>query len=291
MQVKNFAMSRLSNSFHASFHHAVVTQVSEVGDSPLGLYDGFCAQYLASVNKEQDIVNRTLGSAKTETLRAADELRDRYFRAVRNVLRNTKNASSDSIRDLYDVINKKLIKPYPGSMTNEGDHQESSHIRGFIYDVRQFLTAEQINKLGIKEDLEAMEAANEEFEAIYLERVEEQVQNPAGFGLECRKEVDAHWARLVRTLDYYANEGDNPDSGIKSIATTAKSALELLNKHIASVMRSVNASGSQGENSGSDNGNSGTGTGSTEKPTEKPTTDKPIDKPLDNGDSGYNGDL
>lgn len=295
VQVIPFSVSKLSNAFHASFMHAIVSLISEAGDSPLGLPDGFCAKYLEAIAKEQDIVNRTFGSPLTESLREQDALRDNYFRAVRNVFKNLRYVSDPSLKALYEVVNKKLIKPYPINIVEESDHKSSSHLRGFAFDVRQFLSAEQINKLGIKNDLEAMEEANEQFETLYLERVNEQTKNPAGLALECRAEVDLLFHQLVNTLNYYCNEDNNPEASIKSIALSARPVLDLVNLHITTVRRSIKSSnpgkGGTGT-SGSGTGTSGTNTG-TSKPTDKPTADKPIDKPINTGgtDSGYNGDL
>jgi len=284
MKVSNFYMGRLTNAFHASFHHVIVTQLEEVGDSSIGLPTGFNNQYKAAVQTEQDIVNRTLGSAKTDELNAQDDLRDKYFRAVRNVLKNVKNSSNENISSLYDVIYKKLIKPYPGTILKESDHTESSHLRGFIFDVKQYLTTSQIASLGITADLEALQTANEAFEAAYLERVDEYVKNPAGYGEKCREEVDKYWAQLVRTLNFYANETGNSDNTIKMIAEEAADYMANLNKHISEFLKSVAASGTRGEseNSGS-NGNTGSqDNGNSGSSTEKPSTNT-------GGNSGTSG--
>jgi len=286
-------MGRLTNAFHASFHHVIVSQISEIGDISLGLPSGFANNYLTAVQTEQDIVNRTMGSAKTEALREQDELRDKYFRSVRNALRNARYSSDASIADLYDLIYKKLIKPYPSSIVSESDHTESSHLRGFVVDIKKYLSETQQEKLGIKNDMAAMETANEAFETIYLERVDEYVQNPAGYGAMCREAVDKFWNQLVRTLNFYANETGNSDGSIKMIAEEAANYVENLNKHISEFLKSVAASGNTGSkentgtstekpgtstekpsgntntggNSGTSGGNSGTSGGSTEKPS------------------------
>jgi len=276
-QIKDFAMSRLTNAFHASFHHAIVSQIIETGEASLGLSTGFGNAYKQAVDTEQDIVNRTLGSAKTDALRAQDTLRDNYFRAVRNVLKNAKYSSVADITALYDTIYKKLLKPYPSSILAEGDHEESSHLRGFIVDVKQYLTSAEINKLGIAADLAALETANEAFETTYLERNDEYVQNPAGYGAQCREEVDKYWGKLVHTLNYYANETDNADGTVKMVAEETSTFVDNINKHIELFLRSVKASTPKGENDANggstgsqDSGNSGT-SGNSGSSTEKPS--------------------
>jgi len=243
--INDFAMAQLTNAYHAAFHHVVTTQVDEIGDENLGLPAGFNTKYKNAVKAEQDIVNRTLGSANTDLIRAQDDLRDTYFRAVRNALRNAKNSSNAQIKAMYDNIYKKLIKPYPASIADEGDHTESSHIRGFIYDVKQFLTESQRTTLGITADLAALETANEAFENHYLTRVDEYTQNPAGYTTECRAKVDALWLQLVRTVNYYANEMSNPDEDIQAVAMNVSSYAQNLNQHISEFQKSVAASGSR----------------------------------------------
>jgi len=242
ISINDFGMSRLSNAYHAAFHHVVNTQVDEIGDENLGLPAGFNVKYKNAVKAEQVIVNRTMGSANTDLIRAQDALRDTYFRAVRNALRNAKYSSSAQVKALYDTIYKKLLKPYPASIVSEGDHTESSHIRGFIYDVKQFLTESQRTLLGISTDLAALETANEAFESMYLTRVDEYTQNPTGYTAECRAKVDGYWAQLVRTINYYANEMSNPDEDIQAVAMNVASYAENLNQHIAEFLKSVEAS-------------------------------------------------
>jgi len=243
--INDFAMAKLSNAFHAAFHHVVTTQVEEIGDENLGLPAGFNTKYKNAVKVEQDIVNRTLGSANTDLLNAQDTLRDNYFRSVRNTLRNTKFSSNSSTQALYDLIYKKLLKPYPSKIAKENAHSESSHIRGFIYDVKQFLTESQRTQLGITADLAALETANEAYESLYLTRVDEYVQNPAGYTDECRAKVDALWLQLVRTINYYANEMSNPDEDIQAVAMNVSSYAENLNQHINEFLKSVASSGSR----------------------------------------------
>jgi len=257
--INDFSMARLTNAYHAAFHHVVTTQVEEIGDENLGLPAGFNTKYKNAVKAEQDIVNRTLSSPNTDLLRVQDNLRDTYFRAVRNALRNAKFSSNAQIKAMYDTIYKKLIKPYPAKIAKEGDHNESSHIRGFIYDVKQFLTESQRTTLGISADLTALETANEAFENLYLTRVDEYVQNPAGYTAECRAKVDNLWNQLVRTLNYYANEMSNPDEDIQAVAMNVASYAENLNGHIAEFLKSVAASGSR-KASASANENSGDAT-------------------------------
>jgi len=241
-KVNDFSQPKLTNAYHAAFHHIVTTQIEAIGDENLGLPAGFNTKYKNAVKAEQDIVNRTQSSPNTDLIRAQDEIRDNYFRAVRNGLRIAKYSSNAQIKALYDTIYKKLLKPYPASITTEGEHTESSHIRGFVYDVKQFLTESQRSLLGITADLAALDTANEAFENLYLTRVDEYVQNPAGYTAECRAKVDALWSQLVRTLNYYANEMSNPDEDIQAVAMNVAAYVENLNGHIAEFLRSVNAS-------------------------------------------------
>lgn len=283
--VRNFSQEKLSNAFHASFHHIIITQLVEVGDENIGLPAGFTSSYQSTVQAEQDIVNRTYGSANTEALHEQDTLRVNYYRSILNTLANTKYSAVVEVKQLYPLILKKLLKPYPKLYTRQSNFTKSSRIRGLIFDLNQFLTESQRQKIGITAELAAMEAANEAYESIFLNRVDEYVANPAGLTEKCRKNVDEHWEQFVRSLNYYANETANPSSEIAAFATNALAYLDNLNKFIDEFLRSVEAASRNKSRSKDDN---------SEQSSDDNDNDNNEQSSDDNGkdnNSGMGGDL
>lgn len=262
-EIKNSGMQGYANPDYEFVHHGVLKICTETGWESIGLTDAFGTAYESAQSVMTDIVNRTYGSEKTTLMRAQDDIRCEEFRAIRNLLRVSQYSNNESVKALYGTISKKLISVYKASVISEPDQKKTAHLYGFAFDVKKYLTESQIQQLGIKEHLAAMEAANQGFEQQYLSRVDEYVSSPLTDCTEARLKIDECWNKLVRTLNYYANERDNSDADVQLIAVAAQGVVNQINELISQVRRSIKASKSASGSNGSNTTNSGSNTNGT----------------------------
>ena len=206
--IETIAFTRLTNAYHVSFLSNVKADIDKYGAAVLGLdatlYDSFCEH----LETEQDIVNRARASAFTRQLAEHDQTRDNYFRRIYYKLKSAENDSMNEAitPELVATINAHFLSQYPLTVVNEANQVETAKIRGFIKDLRQFLS-ESFTVLQITEDIEILETANDSYEDVYMARIREKSENVVS--TECRANTEAAYMQISYTLAATANMSSN----------------------------------------------------------------------------------
>jgi len=201
--VKTISLTSLTNVYHVSFHSSVSNLVQTFTAAELGLDSNLFEQYKYQIVREQDLVNRTTASDKTVLIRTSDTERCRIFRYVLGTISNMKYSNVPEIVQGAPVAESKILSKYGLSIVKEADQKKTALIRGFVFDVQQFLRG-YITGLGIESALTALTTANESFQTSFLERVDEQATVSMS-SKELRAQTDHSYQKIVVAVNYFAS--------------------------------------------------------------------------------------
>ena len=206
--IETIAFTRLSNAYHVSFLSNVRAGIEKYGAEALGLDPNLYGSFCSFLETEQDIVNRARASIFTKQLAEQDQTRDNYFRRIYYKLKNAENDSMNEAitPEIIATINANFLSQYPLSVTTDANQVETAKIRGFIKDLRQFLS-QNFTVLQISEDVEILETANDKYEEIYMNRIREKSESVVS--AECRANTEAAYMQISYTLAATANMTSN----------------------------------------------------------------------------------
>ena len=179
-------MKKFKHAEHVQLHTNIRNVINTAGAETMGLTQAVFMPYLQAIAKEQDIVYKASGSAFTAEMEKADQERDNCFRRVRRKLEVARYENPESAAyKAADVIEKHLLSQYTGSVPNLPMQEETAVLTGFVQDCRTILTSAQVKAVGIDDDLDELEAANQHFNQIYQERVAEKADSSVATHSSC----------------------------------------------------------------------------------------------------------
>ena len=213
--INKITFSRLSNAYHVSFLSNVKADLVKYGAAVLGLDTNLFENFTDALFEEQDIVNRSRASVYTKQLAEFDKTRDNYFKRIYYKLRTAElDSQNEAItEEIIASINTNFINQYPLSITAEPNQVETAKIRGFIKDLKEYLS-EHFALLGIANDVDILESANDSYEDAYLARIREKTAN---FDTtECRQKAERLYLQITYQLAATANsESDDAETTVK----------------------------------------------------------------------------
>ncbi len=205
--ISTLALTSLKNAEHVQYHANVRNLISNTGLEAIGLNNLVMETYTAAIDKEQDVVNRSMASPYTLEMEEADKKRDLIFRRVRLKLQLCELEEEGSQRNqMAPIVKKNLLNKYPGSVVSLPYQEETANISGLVMDCRTLLTEEQLDALQIQEDLTALETANTLFNQMYQERVSEKAAGNTMPSDKLRAATDEAYSLLLLQINQIAND-------------------------------------------------------------------------------------
>ena len=213
--ISKIYFARLSNAYHVSFLSNVKAGLEKYDALQLGIPVNLYSAFLAALEIEQDIVNRSRASVFTQKLAEFDKTRDNYFKRIYYKLRTAENDSQNAAitPEIIAKINTNFINQYPLSITTEPNQVETAKIRGFIKDLKNYLHDEFV-LLGIASDIDILESANDSYEETYMSRIREKTES--NDTAECRHTAERCYLQITYQLAATANaESEDIDEMMK----------------------------------------------------------------------------
>jgi len=293
--INTFSLSQLNNAEVTAFYINLKKAIENATAEGLGL-TAVNTAFQATLQKLINQVYNTTGSEYTAAMQAADFKRDQIFKRIRLRLQLVEVADdSEDLTAIKDVVVAHLLKQYGSNIPMMPYQEESAIIQGFIHDLNDKLDAEARQTLGISQDVNNLEQANEEFISYYSSRTTEKASGDTGLTLKLRAEMSEHYQQICFTVQYLAN---STDETLADKTTACQSFIGVLNVILADVKRRYNqrisgASTAEGEStsgegeSTSGEGESSTGSGeSTSGSGESSTSGSSSDSGSSSTDSG-----
>ena len=285
--INTFSISKLNNAEVTGFYINVQKAITTGDPTKLGLTE-VLPNFGSTLQKLIDQVYTTTGSEFTAAMLEADVKRDQTYKRIRLRLQMVEVAEdSAAIKAVKDVVKAHLLSKYTSKVPQLPYQEESAILRGFIFDLNDKLGDDGIAALGLADDMNALEEANNAFIAAYNSRATERAEGDTGLTIKLRQEMYALYQQVCFVTQYLANSTETANA---EKATACQGFIAVLNVLLADAKKRYNqrtnngtgdeeGEGGEGHTDSSDStDDSGSGSGSGEGHTE-PT------EPTENGGS------
>ena len=205
---------QLKNAEHVAFFNNVVLELGKFDVSDLGVTAEQLGKFKQAVGMEQDIVLKSQGSMYTKDMQALDEERDRLYRMIRLKMQAVCLASADSPLATYKApLEKYILGKYSTDIVALPYQEESAHLAGFDLDMRTRFTDEELEQMGIGQDLGLLKTANDTFSDMYNQRANERAGSTAELTKKLRAETEEQYDFFRLHIEYMANTAAETEKG------------------------------------------------------------------------------
>ena len=189
--INTFSISKLNNAEFTGFMINLQKAITTNDPTKLGLIE-VLPSFGTTLQKLIDQVYTTTGSEYTAAMLETDLKRDQTYKRIRLRLQMVEVAEdSAAIKAVKDVVKTHLLAKYTSKVPQLPYQEESAILQGFIFDLNDKLGDDGIAALGITDDLQALEDANNEFIAAYNSRATERAAGDTGLTLKLRQDMYA----------------------------------------------------------------------------------------------------
>ena len=252
--INTFSISKLNNAEYTGLMINVQKAITTNDPTKLGLVE-VLPNFGTTLQKLIDQVYTTSGSEYTAAMLETDLKRDQTYKRIRLRLQMVEVAEdSAAIKAVKDVVKTHLLAKYTSKVPQLPYQEESAILQGFIFDLNDKLGDDGIAALGITDDLQALEDANNEFIAAYNSRATERAAGDTGLTLKLRQEMYALYQQVCFITQYLANSTETANA---EKATACQAFIAVLNVLLADAKKRYNQRISNG--SGDEEGEGGEG--------------------------------
>lgn len=213
--LSTLSFSQLKNAEHVSYFNNVVMAMQKIGIEELGLTTEQFEQFKKAVDAEQDIVLRSQGSMYTADMEAIDGERDQLFRMIHHKLEAIRYVPEKSpLHPLKATLEKYILNKYDTDLVLLPYHEESAHLSGFDLDMHTHFTDEDLQAIGVAEDLPLLKVTNIRFSEMYNERATERSGTDLALSKILRGETESQYAFVKLYAEFTANSVPETEKGI-----------------------------------------------------------------------------
>lgn len=169
-KIKFIGLGRLNNAESLNFFSKLNLLIGTIGADALGILAATMTRFQELLNQFVDVVSQTLKAEESERMAELDVLRDKYvvylLTTLSNVRKSPDPAAAEAGAKLYAHLG---IYRGIDRLPNE---QETQQIRGLLVDARKPDLDDCLTKLDLKPALDALEAANDEYDRLTRSRTQ-----------------------------------------------------------------------------------------------------------------------
>lgn len=274
-QIQSIGFTSYNLGLHCDYHYQAYGLMTKAGAEVLHI-GALLPAYAELVEMESNIVHRQTTYVSTEQLKAADKARDNAVGVVIKVIQAHCSTPLDAKRTAAMALDA-MVDPYKG-MTKHEYRTETREVAGLLAVLNKEEAKAHIATLNLTEEVAALTEKNADFEAIFNEKLQEEVERLPQKDIdteELRKQVDEKYAEIVQTVNAYAIV--QPTEAIEAFIAQMNGLISLTKP---------------GSSSGSSSGGSTGGSTDTEpEPTPDPEpTPEPDPTPTPDPDTGEDDD-
>ena len=203
--INPFSISKLNNAEYTGLMINIQKAITTNDPSKLGLVE-VLPNFGTTLQKLIDQVYTTSRSEFTAAMLNADDKRDQIYKRIRLRLQLVELADDDApLSALRDTVKTHLLAKYGSSIPQLAYQEETAIVKGFLYDLGQKLTEDDMDTLGISADYAALEQANNAFITAYNSRSAARAEGDRGVTLKLRGEMIDLYQRICFSTQYLAN--------------------------------------------------------------------------------------
>lgn len=203
-QIQSIGFTSYNLGLHCDYHYQAYGLMTKAGAEVLHI-GALLPAYAELVEMESSIVHRQTTYVSTEQLKAADKARDNAVGVVIKVIQAHCSTTLDAKRTAAMALDA-MVDPYKG-MTKHEYRTETREVAGLLAVLNKEEAKAHIATLNLTEEVAALTEKNADFEAVFNEKLQEQVDRMPQKNIdteELRKQVDAKYAEIVQTVNAYA---------------------------------------------------------------------------------------
>ena len=234
------------------FHVRVKQHISQQTAAKLKI-EAYASKYDALVTQEDQIVNRPSQQRYTVKLAEADKKRDNAIGVILNIARaQTSSVIAEKRSAALELY--AAISTYRG-IGHDSYRKETAQILGMMRVLKSDEYAPFVTTLGLDDEVEALETANADFDALY---VKSEADGAARKELEAidtralRTEIDALYQQIVLTVNAYAITA--PTDEINTFIDGVNGAIYRAEQEMGKSHTTGNAPDDGGDDGGGDDG-------------------------------------
>lgn len=260
VQINSFSLTKLNNAEFVAFFINLANLIERAEASKLGLDQSVMTKFAQTKEALVDQVRMTMASDLTQDMHDATDKRTRMFKLCNYSLQKVLITDGPA-KALSHRVETLILKPYSLAILQLPQQELTTVLSGFIFDMRNKFTEDDLDDLGVSSELTNLESANQEFIAAYANRSEQRAETTSALTVKLRSDMHELYLSIIFQVQFYANSlaTENADK-----ATACTAFIAIVNEVLADVKRRYNQRTSKGS------------TTDVEQ-TEKPTDEKPAD--------------
>ena len=198
MKIDAIKLKDMRNDRHFQFHVEIRNLIRGLTAAALRIAQLFGA-YEHSIDREDEALKKISKSPKTELIREADAERDEIYGALVERVRADSRHYDPDIR----AAAKRLLIVFDtyGNISSKPIADQTSAVYNLIQELRLPKYADDIALLGITEWIAKLEAKNNEVDALYVQRLEEDAGKTHIVMKEARTATDAAYRAIVKRVE------------------------------------------------------------------------------------------
>ena len=222
--INSFSISKLNNAEITAFFINLQRTMTSPEDLGVG---ALTEPFGTTLQKLIDQVYITSGSEHTASMQAADKKRDIIYKRIRLRLQLVDlSDDNETLSAIRDTVKTHLLDKYGAGVPQLPYQEETAILKGFLYDIGQKLTEDDMDALGISSDVVALETANNAFITAYNARSVARAEGDKGVTVRLRGEMCAFYQQICFTTQYLANSTEEANA---TKATACQNFIGVLN--------------------------------------------------------------
>lgn len=203
-QIKSFGMSQLSIGATSDFHTHVYGLIEAATPAVLHVEE-LAVRYKQAKETLASVVNRRTAYVSTAQLKESDERRDDGVSTIFGTVSASERSLVPARREAATRLRAELA-PYWKMRYHEYSKQTAEG-RGMVATLRLAENAAAVTALGLDDEVDAFEEANEAFDALFVQKAAEESERMDVKDLDSAQVVnDANtlYAQIVQVVNAYA---------------------------------------------------------------------------------------
>jgi hypothetical protein len=213
MNIFKIHFEHLRNEAHYQFL-LITRQLIDGDDSVRSIVNELLPGFYSLIDLEGRLVDAIKSSAYTQEMVDADHRVDRMLVAINAAVESAFHHFDATIVDAARHLRLRL-KSFHGDIDKKSYEEESAAVKILVADLHSSYFA-YVSTIGINSLVDALAAAQNDFEQLYLARNAERSERPQDDLKKVRREVEVPYRTIIERIDAYAvvNGGGSYDSFI-----------------------------------------------------------------------------
>lgn len=200
--IESLAISKLNNLEFLYFMNRVLLCIKAATLAKLGIEEDDFNAFEANIVQMTDIVNQSQADKETKALDELDKLRDKLLTFFLDYI-NTMSKSPVAQQQEAAAGLERVMNAYK-DIRRRPNKQETQDIRGLIVDLAKDDMAAHVTVLGLAQTVADLKKANEDYEALTLERSHSQQQERIGPAKPSRTALSQLYEYFIKVASAYS---------------------------------------------------------------------------------------